>query len=437
MTDRTANGVFRPSSAALPWLMWGAAASLYGFGQIARHSPSAMIDDLMRDFAVDASALGLIASVFWYAYAAMQIPGGFLLDRFGPARVLSGSTILAGLGCLVFALAPNDGVALIARLLMGAGFAISYVGCLKSAGQWFERRRFPTFVGLSVFAGMIGALLGQVPMAALVGEVGWRSVAYGFAVASVPIALVLLYTGRGKPPFVTPAPRMRELVRMLGQAARARDVWLAGLANLGTTAPIVAFSLWGVARYMQVYGLSRPEAATYTSTILVGWAIGSPTVGHLTARIGRRKPVLVAGLSACLGLWLLIVFVMPMMPRQSHYALFFIVGLAGGVVSVCFSLAVEHGPSRAPGVTSALVNTLIMAGAALTQGLVGVLLDVQWSGEMVNGVRHYSESAFNHAFMVMPAFSVVGLIAALCVRETYGRLRGDASAEAVPAMGTK
>jgi len=282
---------------------------------------------------------------------------------------------------------------------------------------------------------MIGALLGQVPMAALVDEVGWRSVAYGFAVASVPIALVLLYTGRSKPLFVTPAPSMRELVGMLGQAARARDVWLAGLANLGTTAPIVAFSLWGVAHYMQVHGLSRPEAATYTSTILIGWAIGSPLVGHLTARIGRRKPVLIAGLSACLALWLLTVFVMPTMPRPSHYALLLIVGLAGGVVSVCFSLAVEHGPPRAPGVTSALVNTLIMAGAALTQGLVGVLLDAQWSGEMVNGVRHYSEGAFNHAFMIMPAFSLVGLIAALCVRETYGRLRGDA--EAVPAMGAK
>lgn len=436
MTERAAMAL-GARGAVLPWLIWGAAATVYGFGQIARHSPSAMIDDLMRDFAVDASALGLVASVFWYAYAALQIPGGFLLDRYGPARVLSGGVLVAGLGCLLFALAPDAGVALVARLLMGAGFAISYVGCLKSAGQWFERRRFPTLVGFSVLAGMIGAILGQAPMAALVEVVGWRAVAYGFAVAAVPLALVLLYTGRATPPHVTPAPKVAELFAMLGEAARARQVWLSGLANLGVTAPIVAFTLWGVARYMQVYDLSRAEAATYSSTILVGWAIGSPLIGHFTTRIGRRRPVLLAGLGACLALWLLIIFVMPMMPRPSHYALFFIVGIASGVVSVCFSLAVEHGPPRAPGVTSAMVNTLIMAGAALSQGIVGLLLDSRWTGSVVNGVRHYDEAAFDHAFLLMPAFSVLGLIAALCVRETYGRLRGEAAPGAVVAMGGK
>ncbi len=420
----------RPSAAALPWLIWSAAAALYGFGQIVRHSPSAMIDPLMRDFAVDATSLGLIASIFWYAYAALQLPGGFLLDRYGPARVMSGGALLAGIGCLVFALAPDVTAALVARFLMGAGFATSYVGCLKSAGQWFARHRYSTLVGFSVLAGMLGAILGQAPMAALVGMIGWRTVSFGFAAFAVPVALVLLLSGRAQPPGAAPPPRVKELFVMLGEAARSGQVWLAGLNNLGTTAPVVAFSLWGVAHYMQVYGLSRPEAATYSSTILIGWAIGSPIIGYISARFRQRRPVTLVCSVACVVLWLLIVFVMPDLPRPFHYVFLFTLGFASGLVSVTFSLAAEHGPSRAPGVSSAMVNTLVMGGAALSQGAVGMVLDAHWDGAMQAGVHLYGEDAFDAAFLLLPAMAAGGLLAAFFVRETYGRLKGEAAPHA-------
>lgn len=433
MSERTVSGALRPSTDALPWLVWGAAATLYGFGQIVRHSPSAMIDPLMRDFAIDATSFGLIASIFWYAYAALQLPGGFLLDRYGPARVMSGGALVTGFGCLIFALAPNDSIALIARFLMGAGMATSYVGCLKSASQWFARHRYSTLVGFSVLAGMTGAIIGQAPMAALVGVVGWRTVAFGFAAFSVPVALILLLSGRARPPDEAAPPRLKELFAMLADAARSRQVWLAGLNNLGTTAPIVAFSLWGVAYYMQVFGLSRPEAATYSSTILIGWAIGSPIIGYLSARMRRRRPVTLICSAAGVLIWLLVIFVMPDLPRATHYIFLFALGLASGLVSVTFSLAAEHGPPRAPGVSSAMVNTLVMGGAALSQGIVGVVLDAQWDGVMRGGIRLYDEGAFHRAFLLLPAMAGGGLLAACFVRETYARLKNEAAPHAALA----
>ena len=427
------NGARSPSATALPWLVWSAAAALYGFGQIVRHSPSAMIDPLMRDLAIDATSFGLIASIFWYAYAALQLPGGFLLDRYGPGRVMCGGALIAGLGSLIFALAPDDSVALIARFMMGAGFATSYVGCLKSASQWFARHRYSTLVGFSVLAGMLGAIIGQAPMAALVGVIGWRTVAFGFAALSLPIAFILLLSGRARPPDAETPPRLKELFAMLGEAARSRQVWLAGLNNLGTTAPVVAFSLWGVAYYMQVFGLSRPEAATYGSAILVGWAIGSPIIGYISAHMRRRRPVTLICSTAGVMLWLLIVFVMPDLPRATHYALLFALGFASGLVSVTFSLAAEHGPPRAPGVSSAMVNTLVMGGAALSQGIVGVVLDAQWDGTMRAGIRLYDEDAFDMAFLLLPAMAGGGLLAACFVRETYCRLKGEAAPHAALA----
>ncbi|MGD9536569.1 MAG: MFS transporter [Alphaproteobacteria bacterium] len=438
MTARAANGSLGPGTAALPWLMWGGAAALYGFGQVVRHSPAAMIDPLMRDLAVDATAFGLIASIFWYAYAAMQIPGGFLLDRFGPARILGASAFVGGAGCLIFALAPNGTVALVARFLMGAAFATSYVGCLKSAGQWFPRHRYATLIGLSVLAGMLGAVIGQAPIAALVNQVGWRAVAFGFAVFALPVGAALLLSGRLRPPGEAAPPRARELFAMLGESARSPQVWLAGVNNLGVSASIVAFVLWGVAYYMQVHGLSRPEAATYTSTILIGWAIGSPVIGYVSGRLRRRRPVTIACTAVCLLLWLVVVFAMPGMPRPSHYVLLFALGFASGVVSICFSLAAEHGPPRAPGVASAMMNTLVMAGGALSQTTVGLILDAHWTGAQHEGVRLYDAEAFGAAFLLPPAVCAAGLIAAFFVRETYGRLRdenrprrdGDAAPEA-------
>ena len=63
------------------WLVWSLAAAFYAYGFFQRVAPSVMVEDLMRDFALDGALLGSLSAVYFYAYAAVQIPVGVLLAR--------------------------------------------------------------------------------------------------------------------------------------------------------------------------------------------------------------------------------------------------------------------------------------------------------------------------------------------------------------------
>ncbi|MCW5752751.1 MAG: MFS transporter, partial [Alphaproteobacteria bacterium] len=94
-----------------PWAAWALGSLFFCYGFFHRVSPSVMVEDLMRDFAVGGAILGNLSAFYFYAYASLQIPVGLLLDRHGPRRLLTGAALLCAAGSLVFALAPGLGTA--------------------------------------------------------------------------------------------------------------------------------------------------------------------------------------------------------------------------------------------------------------------------------------------------------------------------------------
>lgn len=80
----------------------------------------------MREFDSDATALGAMASMYFYFYALEQPVVGFLADVLGPRRVVGMWSTGAAAGCVLFALAPSLGWASVGRGLIGLGVG----GCL-------------------------------------------------------------------------------------------------------------------------------------------------------------------------------------------------------------------------------------------------------------------------------------------------------------------
>jgi MFS family permease len=97
-----------------------------------------MVEELMRDFAVGAAALGHLSAAYFYGYAGMQIPVGVLLDRFGPRRLMTLAALVCAGGCVLFATSSSLAVATAGRFLIGASAAFSLVGSMAVAGQWFD-----------------------------------------------------------------------------------------------------------------------------------------------------------------------------------------------------------------------------------------------------------------------------------------------------------
>src|SRR5436305_5353395 len=136
--------------------------------------------DLMRDLAIGPGALGALTGAFFFGFAAMQIPCGFLFDRFGPRLTVVGMLMLATIGGAIFTLAPSWPMLLTGRVLLGAGFGVMLIGSMVVISRWFPPDRFSTLTAIVMSIVLLGNLGATTPLAWASHAIGWRS---GFASA--------------------------------------------------------------------------------------------------------------------------------------------------------------------------------------------------------------------------------------------------------------
>ena len=425
----------RPAAAARPappawlaWSVWGVAASYYLAAFYLRSSPAVMTTELMRDFGIGASQLGNFSAVYFYAYIAMQIPTGVLVDSWGAQRLLIGGAILAAIGTCLFGATSDYGVASLGRLIVGGSTAVGWVVTLKLATHWFPRERFAMLSGLGLMMGNIGALFAQVPLRLLVEQFGWRAVALGSAgiVLSVGAAAWAFVaddpTDRG---FGSYAPTELQRTHLtIGQLLREcptiftyRNTWLIFLAQGGFVGAMLSFTgLWGPTYLRQRFALAPTEAAGICSVMIVCWAIASPVAGHLSDKIGRRKPIYLGGaLVAAVGWGLL--FFTPL-PLAAFTVVAAVTSLACGSVVLGFAFAKESVPVQLLGTISGAINVGNMLGPTILQPAIGRMLDARWAGTTDGGVRIYSVEAFQAGFATIVLWSVLTCVLIAFTRET-------------------
>ena len=118
------------------WAIFAVLGLAYFFVYFHRLSLSVVADDLARDFETTASVLGLLGSVYFYCYAAMQFPAGLLSDSVGPRKTVTFSLLLAAAGSLFFGLAPGLGTAFAGRVMGGLGVSMVSLGSYFALAAW-------------------------------------------------------------------------------------------------------------------------------------------------------------------------------------------------------------------------------------------------------------------------------------------------------------
>lgn len=407
----------------LAWVMWGMAATFYGYAFFQRVLPSVMVDQLMAEFALGGALLGNLSAFYFYAYAGLQLPVGMLIDRFGPRMVLAVAAILCAGGSVLFSQAESIELAYLGRFLIGAGAAFTWVGALTLASRWFPARRFALLTGLTIVFGMVGAISGQGPAAALLGEVSWRDVLLGAGGVGLGFAALIILVVRDHPPMSDAgrqrAPAGKGIMAGLRVVASNPQSWIIAFCTGLISVPLLAFgALWGVPYLMQVYGVGRPEAAFSVSVLLVGMAIGGPVTGWISDRIGRRRRPLVVGIVLMLTT-LLAMFFIPGLPLDAFRVLLFVNGLSSGCFVVCYASVRETNRSETAGTALGLVNMFTIGSGAAFQPIVGLLLDLGWDGRMQGGARFYSPETYQNAFLVLPVCAGVALLLSFFFRETW------------------
>ncbi|MGD8365999.1 MAG: MFS transporter [Desulfobacterales bacterium] len=417
----------------LSWLVWGLGAAFYCFGFYQRVAPAVMTDRLMTEFQIGAAALGHLSAFYFYSYVAMQIPTGVLADRWGPRKLLTAGAAVAGVGTLVFAVAPSLFWADMGRLLIGGSVAVAWVVMLKLASRWFHPKSYAAVSGVALAVGVVGAVSAGVPLRILVDRFDWRVVMVAGALGSLALSVAIWRVVRDDPSakgFDSYAPAARSedksvsgggagagLSRVMGR----RNTWLLTLAPGGMVGPVLAFSgLWGVPFLFTHYHLSQEASAAVTSALLVSWALGGPIIGGLSDRIGRRKPLYLAGAVGSLAGWSLLVYG-PILPLPLLIVTVVVVGFLCGSMIIGFAFVKESVPTALTGTVSGVCNMGVMMGPMILQPAVGMMLDRKWDGLMAGGVRIYSLEAYRAGFSLMIGWAALAVVFLALTRETFCR----------------
>ncbi|NLB46258.1 MAG: MFS transporter, partial [Microbacteriaceae bacterium] len=170
--------------------MWGVAAFAYAVAVVNRSSLASLGPAAQEHFSIDATVLASFAVIQLIVYAAMQIPVGVLLDRFGSTALILTGGLLMMVGQVAMATVHDVSLAVLARILVGAGDACTFISVIRMLPEWFAVRQLPMLGQLTGLIGQAGQLVSVTPLAIAVDTFGWTS---GFlGVAAVALLVVLL-----------------------------------------------------------------------------------------------------------------------------------------------------------------------------------------------------------------------------------------------------
>lgn len=394
-------------------------ALFFGYAFLQRVAPSIMTNELMQDFAVGGAALGSLSAFYFYAYASVQLPVGILTDRYGPRKLMSCAAALCAIASLGFALSDSLVTAAIGRAFIGGTVAFAFVGTLAIAGHWFKPTRYAMLAGVLQTVGMCGAIFGQAPLRYIVESVGWRSMMAILAIFVLALSVLLFMLVPQRSQTQRKIEARGSILSGVRSAASNPQTWLCALIGFGLASILLGFgALWAVPWLSTVHGYSTTEAAGIASMLFVGWAIFSPLMGWLSDWIGRRNLVMIFGSVICLIAFAATIFLAPT-NTALLITLILITGLGGSTMTVCFSSVKEHNSLDCSSTSLSIMNMCVVGSGAVMQPLIGWLLDLNWAGTVIDGVRIYSTTTYTIALSSLLVFTAGALIGALLLRETW------------------
>ena len=416
------------------WLAWSMPAIFFLYEFLIRVSPGVIIGDLETRFRTDSADMGFDMSLYYYAYAPMQLVVGLLLDRFGGKIPLAIAAVICGAGCLVFAVAGGVTGLGAARFLMGFGSAFAYVGTVFVASIWFPRDRLALLSGLTAALGMLGAISAEALLGRVLAVMTWREAFDLFAAFALILAVLMWFMVPRNPRWHVQQVERDRLVHGGGVLSslmiviRSRQTWLLAIVTGLLYLPVGTFAaLWGNDYLQTVMGFAAGESGIAVALIFVGIAVSGPVLGWYSDRRGRRARYLKVGtvvaFAASVG-----VLVIPEPPRLMVFPLLMLIGVGGGSIVLAFPLAMEHSPAHCRGSAMTFVNFIQMIMTGIGQWVVGILLSSMDEGTSGPSSAH----AFRVAFLILPGSLLVGILLAQVLRDPDSAGEPPSAASGLP-----
>jgi sugar phosphate permease len=398
-------------------LVWAAALLVYAVAVAHRTSFGIAGLAAADRFGVQATVLSLFVVIQIVVYAVLQLPVGVALDRWGSRRMLAVGAATMAVGQLAMALVGSVPGALGARVLIGAGDAMTFVSAIRLVPAWFPPRRVPLLTQLTGIVGQLGQVVSAVPFAFVLLRFGWTTAFATPAGLGALAAVVAVTTVRDRPPTGPQMPAVPiRLLDGLRETVTSAGTWLGFWSHLLSAFSLTTFTLmWGYPFLVEGQGLSASRAGALLSFSVLIAIVSGPVIGELTARHrdGRLTLVLVVAVGTLAG-WLLVL--VPSTPRPLWQLTVFValISLGGPTSLIGLDYAASFAPPARMGSATGVANAGGFVGAVVLTLAVGMVLDHRSAGAAAG------LADFRAALALVPVLWLVGvtglLVAAARVR---------------------
>ncbi|WP_038299178.1 MFS transporter [Metaclostridioides mangenotii] len=422
------NGIITNESKASSyrWVVWGILVVIYLTVFFHRMSVGVIVGDLEQSFGMTATQIANLGAMYFYAYTFMQVPTGILVDYLGPKKTVIAGSIVAAVGSILFSFSGTIMFAYLSRLLVGLGVSVVFLSILKIQANWFPAKDFATMSGVTSFIGSLGGLLAQTPLLIIVGLVGWRASFLSMGVISVALAFLVMVFIKNTPsekglPEInpvqsTPSGQSESIMQQLFAIIKNPKVWFPAVAFGTINGSTLLFSgTFGVPYLMETFDITKTAAANIVSLCLLGSGVACLLVGKISDTMQNRKiPMLVLSATGIIG-WAILVFMGSNIPLWLVTVASIMIGVAGSIGVICWSLGKEVNDPKLAGMSMSIVNVCGFFFAAILPVICGKFVDAN----LAKGLD--LAASYRGAFIVPVIAVVVSFVFALFATETKAK----------------
>ena len=407
--------------------VWSVAAVVYLVAVVHRTALGVAGVEAIDRFALGATGLAMFSVLQLGVYAALQIPAGQALDRFGARALITTGSVVMALGQGLLALAEDVPTALVARALIGGGDAAIFISACRLIAQWFPPRRVPVMVQVTGLVGMTGQIVSALGVAWVLHAHGWGTTFGTLALVGVAAALAAATGLAPRPAREQDRADRERFVHAVRAAALPAGTRLGFWSHFLTPFSFnVVAMLWGVPFFVTAQGRTPGEAGLLLTVMTLSAMTVGPLIGQWTSRHPlRRSWVVLSSAAATLVVW--VALLVPSTPRPMAQLVAFavVIGAGGPVSLVGLDFARTFTKADRLGTASGFVNTGGFISTIAGILAVGVVLELASPA----GATVYTLDAYRLAFAVLLVPWVVGVVGVLRSRR---RTRAALSAAGTP-----
>ena len=342
--------------------------------------------------------------VFAISFALMQIPAGYLVDRFRSRMVVSAGLFVLVAGTVLTAFSKDVYLFVISNFLQGIGAAFAFVAAGALIAQWFPLKAFPIFFGLTQTLSCLLAAVIHVLFTRLMHTHTWNQVYLyvGFGGVALLVLTVLFV----KNPSHYRPDKDKALVKSVLQVCRNSQIWLCAFGAATSCGILLAYASFWSMKVQEFHKVSQVDAVAISGMILVGLGVGTPFMGWVSNLFKSRKMVLhmslTIGVMAILASLYLPHFNMKTLIIANTTA--FMVGFFLSGSMLYFTVASELVPMDLKGVALGVTNMLTFLSSA-------VLLSLPYIFK--TSIQYYT------SLWILPFLIMVSISLLYFVKETY------------------